>query len=166
MNCKYFGKCASCVLYDKSYEEQLNFKLQREKQRFSDFTTMDFDIIKSEEKAFRNRAEFRIWWEKDENGNEILSYAMNDFEKNILKIDSCQIVSSQIQEVMPKLLNLLMEDLILFQYVLLIHSTLHLIFYDKSKLQAYLLLYFLKIQRRKVYMKELIHSLINLKVLA
>ena len=31
MNCEYFGKCGSCVLYDKSYEEQLNFKLQREK---------------------------------------------------------------------------------------------------------------------------------------
>ena len=113
MNCKYFGKCASCVLYDKSYEEQLNFKLQREKQRFSDFTTMDFDIIKSEEKAFRNRAEFRIWWEKDENGNEILSYAMNDFNKNILEINSCQIVSSHIQEIMPKLLDLLMSELTL-----------------------------------------------------
>ena len=113
MNCEYFGKCASCVLYDKSYKEQLNFKFQREKERFSDFTTMDFDIIKSEEKAFRNRAEFRIWWEKDENANEILSYAMNDFNKNILEINSCQIVSSHIQEIMPKLLKLLMEDLIL-----------------------------------------------------
>ena len=113
MNCEYFGKCASCVLYDKSYDEQLNFKVQREKDRFSDFTTMDFDIIKSEEKAFRNRAEFRIWWEKDENANEILSYAMNDFNKNILEINSCQIVSSHIQEIMPKLLKLLMEDLIL-----------------------------------------------------
>ena len=113
MNCEYFGKCGSCVLYDKSYEEQLNFKLQREKERFSDFTTMDFDIIRSDKKAFRNRAEFRIWWEKDENGNEILSYAMNDFNKNILKIDSCQIVSPQIQEIMPKLLSLLMSDLTL-----------------------------------------------------
>ena len=113
MNCEYFGKCGSCVLYDKSYEEQLNFKLQREKNRFSDFTTMDFDIIKSEEKAFRNRAEFRIWWEKDENANEILSYAMNDFNKNILEINSCQIVSSHIQEIMPKLLDLLMSELTL-----------------------------------------------------
>ena len=113
MNCEYFGKCASCVLYDKSYDEQLNFKLQREKERFSDFTTMDFDIIRSDKKAFRNRAEFRIWWDKDENGNEILSYAMNDFNKNILKIDSCQIVSPQIQEIMPKLLSLLMSDLTL-----------------------------------------------------
>ena len=113
MNCEYFGKCASCVLYDKSYDEQLNFKLQREKERFSDFTTIDFDIIKSEEKAFRNRAEFRIWWEKDENGKEILSYAMNDFNKNILEINSCQIVSSHIQEIMPKLLDLLMSELTL-----------------------------------------------------
>lgn len=113
MNCEYFGKCGSCVLYDKSYEEQLNFKLQREKERFSDFTTIDFDIIKSEKEAFRNRAEFRIWWEKDENGKEILSYAMNDFNKNILEINSCQIVSPQIQEIMPKLLNLLMSELTL-----------------------------------------------------
>jgi len=111
MNCEYFGKCGSCVLYDKSYDEQLNFKLEREKQRFSDFTTMDFDIIKSEEKAFRNRAEFRIWWEKNETGNEVLSYAMNDFNKNILQIESCQIVSSHIQEIMPKLLALVSSDI-------------------------------------------------------
>lgn len=117
MNCEYFGICASCTLYDKSYEEQLNFKLQREKQRFSNFTNIDFDIIKSEDTAFRNRAEFRIWWEKDENGNEILSYAMNDFKKNILKIDSCQIVSPQIQELMPKLIKELESDL-LFSYKL------------------------------------------------
>ena len=113
MNCEYFGKCGSCVLYDKSYEEQLNFKLQREKERFSSFTTMNFDIIRSEEKAFRNRAEFRIWWEKDESEKEILSYAMNDFNKNILEINSCQIVSSHIQEIMPKLLDLLMSELTL-----------------------------------------------------
>ncbi len=113
MNCKYFGMCASCTLFDKSYDEQLDFKLKREKNRFSNFTSMDFDLIKSSDKNFRNRAEFRIWWEKDENGNEILSYAMNDFKKNILKIDSCQIVSPHIQEIMPKLLDLLMEDLIL-----------------------------------------------------
>ena len=61
MNCKYFGICASCTLFDKSYEEQLTFKLEREKDRFSKFISMDFDIIKSENHSFRNRAEFRIW---------------------------------------------------------------------------------------------------------
>ena len=105
MNCKYFGKCGSCVLYDKSYEEQLNFKVQREKDRFSNFTNINFDVIRSEETSFRNRAEFRIWWEKDENGKAVYTYAMNDFGKNILQIESCQIVSSHIQEIMPKLLK-------------------------------------------------------------
>jgi tRNA (uracil-5-)-methyltransferase len=109
MNCEYFGKCGSCTLYDKSYEEQLNFKVKREKQRFSNFTTMDFDLIRSADKNFRNRAEFRIWWDKDENGNHTISYAMNDFDKNVLEIDSCQIVSPHIQEIMPKLLELIKE---------------------------------------------------------
>ena len=111
MNCKYFGICASCTLFDKTYEEQLNYKIQREKERFSNFTTMEFDIIKSSESNFRNRAEFRIWWEKDADGNEILSYAMNDFKKNILKIDSCEMVSPHIKELMPKLINQLESDL-------------------------------------------------------
>lgn len=38
---------------------------------------------------------------------------MNDFNKNILEINSCQIVSSHIQEIMPKLLDLLMSELTL-----------------------------------------------------
>ena len=92
MNCKYFGSCASCTLYDKNYDEQLNYKIAREKDRFSsliDFSKIALDIIKSKDSNFRNRAEFRVWWEKDENEQkDILSYAMNDFNKEILKIDS------------------------------------------------------------------------------
>jgi tRNA (uracil-5-)-methyltransferase len=110
MNCKYFGRCGSCTLHDKSYEEQLDFKVQREKERFSNFTSMDFDIIKSSDKNFRNRAEFRIWWDKDKNDNHTISYAMNDFDKNILEIDSCQIVSPHIQEIMPRLLDLVKKE--------------------------------------------------------
>lgn len=111
MNCNYFGICASCTLFDKTYEEQLNYKIQREKERFSNFTNIDFDIIKSNESNFRNRAEFRIWWEKGKNNKEILSYAMNDFKKNILKINSCEMVSFHIKELMPKLLDELQNDL-------------------------------------------------------
>lgn len=111
MNCNYFGICASCTLFDKTYEEQLNYKIQREKERFSNFTNIDFDIIKSKESNFRNRAEFRIWWEKGENNKEILSYAMNDFKKNILKINSCEMVSFHIKELMPKLIDELQNDL-------------------------------------------------------
>ena len=114
MNCKYFGSCASCTLYDKNYDEQLNYKIQREKNRFSNLTTCDFDIIKSTPKNFRNRAEFRIWWEKDEQNNkDILTYAMNDFNKEILKIDSCEIVNEDIKNLMPKLLTELEKSMIL-----------------------------------------------------
>ena len=114
MTCKYFGLCASCTLYDKNYDEQLNYKIQREKNRFSNLTTFDFDIIKSTPKNFRNRAEFRVWWEKDEQNNkDILTYAMNDFNKDILKIDSCEIVSEDIKNLMPKLLSELEKSMIL-----------------------------------------------------
>ena len=113
MNCEYFGKCGSCVLWDKSYEEQLLYKIKREKERFSDFTNMEFDIIKSEEQNFRNRAEFRIWKNFDENDNATLSYAMNDFDKKPLEIDSCSIVSEDIANLMPKLLEEITKDEIL-----------------------------------------------------
>ncbi|MDX4012932.1 tRNA (uridine(54)-C5)-methyltransferase TrmA [Aliarcobacter skirrowii] len=114
MTCKYFGSCASCTLYNKTYEEQLNYKIAREKNRFSNLTTCDFDIIKSKDSNFRNRAEFRVWWEKDEQNNkDILTYAMNDFNKEILKIDSCEIVSEDIKNLMPKLLTELEKSMIL-----------------------------------------------------
>ncbi|QKF72374.1 tRNA m5U54 methyltransferase [Aliarcobacter faecis] len=114
MNCKYFGTCASCTLYDKTYDEQLNYKIQREKERFSNLTNLDFNIIKSEPKNFRNRAEFRIWWEKDEQGEkDILSFAMNDFNKEILEIDSCSMVNQDIANLMPKILEELQSSMIL-----------------------------------------------------
>jgi tRNA (uracil-5-)-methyltransferase len=105
MNCEYFGKCASCTLHDKTYEEQLEYKIDIEKQRFSEFNIENFDIIKSDDSNFRYRAEFRIWRNFDDEQNPTLSYAMNDFEKNALEIESCQIVSQNIQNLMPALLN-------------------------------------------------------------
>ncbi|MDX4058430.1 tRNA (uridine(54)-C5)-methyltransferase TrmA [Aliarcobacter skirrowii] len=117
MTCKYFGLCASCTLYNKTYEEQLNYKIAREKDRFSsliDFSKIALDIIKSKDSNFRNRAEFRVWWEKDEQNNkDVLSYAMNDFNKEILKIDSCEIVNEDIKNLMPKLLTELEKSMIL-----------------------------------------------------
>lgn len=110
MNCKYFGQCGSCTLYDKNYEEQLDFKYQREKERFKEFGIDNIDIIKSVPQNFRNRAEFRFWKNYDDEENPTLSYAMNDFERNALEIDSCQIVSDKISQIMPLLLNVIKED--------------------------------------------------------
>ncbi|OCL83076.1 tRNA/tmRNA (uracil-C(5))-methyltransferase [Arcobacter porcinus] len=117
MQCDYFASCASCTLHNMSYDEQLNFKVDREKDRFKDlidFSKIPLDVIKSKESNFRNRAEFRIWWEKDENlQKDVLSYAMNDFNKNILQINSCSIVSPKIAKLMPKILEELQKDMIL-----------------------------------------------------
>jgi tRNA (uracil-5-)-methyltransferase len=115
MNCEYFGACASCTLHEKSYEEQLNFKLQREKERFSSFTDLEFDVIRSEEQNFRNRAEFRIWKNYDEKDNPTISYAMNNFDRKAVEIDSCEIVTSHIKEIMPKLLEKIQNTKILNQ---------------------------------------------------
>ena len=118
MNCEYFGKCGSCTLYDKTYEEQLEYKYIREKDRFKEFLSNNktIDIIKSEEKNFRNRSEFRIWKNfatKEATEIPTLSYAMNDFDRNILEIDKCSIVSSDISELMPKLLAKIQKNKIL-----------------------------------------------------
>ncbi len=113
MTCDYFGKCGSCTLYDMNYEEQLAYKVNREKERFNDITTMEFEIIKSKEEHFRNRAEFRFWKNYDEEDKPTLSYGMTSFEKNIIEIKSCSIVSKQISNLMPKLLKIISEDEIL-----------------------------------------------------
>ncbi len=110
MNCIYFGKCASCTLYDKSYEEQLQYKVNIEKQRFKDLTNIEFDVIKSQDKNFRNRAEFRIWKNFKDKEAITINYAMNDFDKNTLEIKSCEIVSEDISKLMPKLLDELQKD--------------------------------------------------------
>lgn len=110
MYCKYFGKCASCTLYNKTYNQQLTYKKTREEERFKEFNLTNIDIIKSEEQNFRTRAEFRIWKNFDDKGNATISYAMNDFNKNVLEIDSCQIVSKDIACLMPKLLKRLQND--------------------------------------------------------
>ncbi|MFY9101307.1 tRNA (uridine(54)-C5)-methyltransferase TrmA [Aliarcobacter cryaerophilus] len=161
MNCKYFGSCASCTLYDKNYDEQLNYKIQREKNRFSNLTTCDFDIIKSTPKNFRNRAEFRVWWEKDEQNNkDILSYAMNDFNKEILKIDSCEIVSEDIKNLMPKLLDELQKSMILsfrlFAIEFLVSSTSDMLV---------TLIYHKKLEDEWINLAKKIEQKLNIKII-
>ena len=100
MQCDYFGKCGSCTLYNIKYDWQLYYKLQKEQLRFGEFYNKRFDLIKSDESHFRNRAEFRIY---HKNGD--ITYAMNGFDKKPVCIKSCSIVSNDIAKLMPKLLD-------------------------------------------------------------
>jgi tRNA (uracil-5-)-methyltransferase len=105
MDCNYFGICGSCTLGGKTYEEQLDIKINNEKQRFQNFWDNEIDIIKSETSNFRNRAEFRIFKDFDQSDKPIISYAMNSVYKKPLPINSCSIVSEAISSIMPILLE-------------------------------------------------------------
>ena len=116
MNCDYFDKCGSCKLGGKTYQEQLDIKTTKEINRFKDLWTNRITIIKSDDGAFRNRAEFRIWKVYDnhnDNDDFTLHFAMNDIDKNILPIDKCSIVNHKISDTMQMLLPLLETDKIL-----------------------------------------------------
>lgn len=101
MNCKHFGACGSCKLYDLSYEEQLEQKLAGVKELFSSIYQAEYNVSKSEESHYRARSEFKIWHTGDE-----ISYAMNTLEKNgVVNIDECPMVSEAIEDLMPILLE-------------------------------------------------------------
>jgi tRNA (uracil-5-)-methyltransferase len=85
-------------MHDKSYEEQLSYKVAEIKE---DFNLQNLDILTSKPEHFRTRAEFRIFHD-----DEGISYAMNRLEKKgLVKIKNCSIVSDSIASLMPKLLE-------------------------------------------------------------
>ncbi len=109
MRCESFGKCGSCTLYDIDYKEQIDKKSSYIKSEFCQFYDKEIDFYDSSPSHFRNRAEFRIWHE-----NERISYAMNGFDKkDIVKIDSCQIVEKKIQDMMDDILEYIQSNPIL-----------------------------------------------------
>ncbi len=98
MECRYFGSCGSCSLYEIPYSKQIEDKKEYIKELFS---LEKFDFFVSKDVHYRGRAEFRIWHE----GQKIY-YGMHRLDnKSILKIDECPKVDAQIYSLMPKLIN-------------------------------------------------------------
>ncbi len=108
MICNSFGKCGSCTLFDKSYEEQLEYKISKIREEFKDFKIDKIDIIKSSSQNFRYRAEFRIY-----HNNSDIYYAMSSFDKKIIKIDECHIVSTYIQKLKKEILEIIKNSITL-----------------------------------------------------
>jgi tRNA (uracil-5-)-methyltransferase len=109
MDCKYFGVCGSCKLYEYDYAEQLNLKKLKIKEEFKSFEIKKIDVITSKESHFRNRAEFRIWHEADK-----ISFAMHRLDGNgLVMVDNCPMVSEAIYELMPKLKIELQNSIVL-----------------------------------------------------
>ena len=110
MNCEYFGTCGSCTLGHMNYEEQLDFKLQREKNRFVNIWDKDIDVVKSEDGNFRNRAEFRVFHKMGK-----LDYTMTTVDKKLFTLTSCSMVSPSIDKSMKVLLNEVTDNELLSQ---------------------------------------------------
>lgn len=101
MECKHFGICASCSLYDKKYQDALKFKKEEVQNLLKEFLNSELKVFDSPKSKHRARAEFKIW----HSGNRA-DYAMTNFEKNgVCIIDECPKLIDPIQKVMYKLLE-------------------------------------------------------------
>ncbi|QSZ41690.1 tRNA (uridine(54)-C5)-methyltransferase TrmA [Sulfurimonas aquatica] len=105
MDCKYFGECGACRIYDSSYEMQLKDKLELNKERFSSFYSGEITTFKSPESHYRSRSEFKLWHKDDD-----IFYGMNHIEqKGVVLVDECPQVNTHISALMPKLLKSIKE---------------------------------------------------------
>lgn len=101
MECKYFGKCGACRVYEEGYEGQLSLKVSQNRERFLPFYSGDIKVFSSKESHYRSRSEFKIWHQDNE-----MYYAMNRVDKEgMLLIDECPQVSRAIFDLMPKILS-------------------------------------------------------------
>lgn len=111
MECKYFGQCGACVVYENGYENQLSQKLDLNKGRFSSFYTDEITVFKSPQNHYRSRSEFKIWHIEDE-----IHYAMNHVDKKgVVLVDECPQVNEHISSLMPKLLESIKDKAIGFK---------------------------------------------------
>ncbi len=101
LECKHFGSCGSCALFDQSYITQLNYKEQKVAALLAPFYQGTLEVFDSPQSHYRARAEFRIWHE-----GERCNYAMGNISKNgAVTIDECPKVIETIEKRMWKLLE-------------------------------------------------------------
>jgi tRNA (uracil-5-)-methyltransferase len=112
LNCKYFGICGACIVYDGGYEAQLLKKTELNRELFRPFYIDEISVFESPQSNYRSRSEFKIWHK----GDEIIHYAMNRADKNgVVFIDECPQVNNHIFTLMPKLLKALKNEKIDFK---------------------------------------------------
>ncbi len=101
MQCRHFGSCGSCSVYNMSYDDQLVYKHERLEELMKDIYAGEIDLFSSPDEANRARAEFRIWHDGDE-----CSYAMSDISGNgVCPIDECPKVLKPISDIMKPLME-------------------------------------------------------------
>jgi tRNA (uracil-5-)-methyltransferase len=103
MNCKHFGDCGSCGLFELTYSQQLTKKQNRVSELLAPFYNDKLELFESADSHYRARSEFRIWHEGDE-----CFYAMGNIQKNgAINIEECPKVIKPIEKRMWKLLEII-----------------------------------------------------------
>jgi len=106
MDCKHFGECGSCRVYDGGYDAQLVQKSESVKALFSDIYEGDIVAYTSPESHYRARSEFKVWHKGDD-----VHYAMNAREhKGVVLIEECPKVIEPIEALMWPLLERIKEE--------------------------------------------------------
>lgn len=101
MECKHFGECGACRVYEGGYEAQLTLKAGRIQEKFLTYYNGDISIFASPDEHYRSRSEFKIWHVEDE-----IHYAMNHREhKGVVLVEECPQTNEFISTLMPRLLE-------------------------------------------------------------
>lgn len=103
-----------------TYQLQLDAKIERIRNQFSQFNPPELEVFASPEKNFRMRAEFRIWHTEDD-----MFYAMFERDENqqktVQRIDEFPIADQSINRLMPILLAELKDNEILSKRLFEVH---------------------------------------------
>ena len=101
MDCKHFGTCGSCAIFELSYEQELADKKERVLDLLAPFGVKDLEVFSASEANYRARSEFKIW--HDDNG---ANYAMGRLDKQgAVNITECPKVIEPIEKRMKPLLE-------------------------------------------------------------
>jgi len=106
MECKHFGECGACRVYESGYSGQLQDKIALNKERFSPFYNREIKVFESPDAHYRSRSEFKLWHDGD-----AIFYAMNNATKDgVIFVEECPQVNQYISNLMPKLLEAIQEQ--------------------------------------------------------
>ena len=102
MDCKHFGTCGSCRLYEGGYAAQHKLKSDEIHALFKELYSGEITPFFSPDSHYRARAEFKIWHVGDD-----IRYAMNPIERGgkMVLIEECPMVIEPIEKLMWPLLE-------------------------------------------------------------
>jgi tRNA (uracil-5-)-methyltransferase len=109
MDCKHFGECGSCSVYDIDYKTQIENKKLLVSELLSPYYSEDIECFESSQSNYRARAEFRVW-----HSGDVCNYAMGNLEKKgAVTIEMCPKVIEPINSRMWILLDEVNQNILL-----------------------------------------------------